>query len=113
MTKCLIWPVALYGCESWTLRKVEIERLKAFEMWIWRRMERVSWEDKKTNEEVLLNVGTERSLVQTVMKRKKNWIGHVLRNERLMKEAMEGRLEGKRVRGRPRTSMLYELEEGS
>ena len=95
MTKCLIWPVALYGCESWTLRKVEIERLKAFEMWIWRRMERVSWEDKKTNEEVLLNVGTERSLVQTVMNRKKNWIGHVLRHEGLMKEAMEGGLEGK------------------
>ena len=63
--------MALYGCESWTLRKVEIERLKAFEMWFWRRMEGVKWEDRKANEEVLMCAGEEKSLVQTVMRRKK------------------------------------------
>ena len=52
--------MALYGCETWTLRKMEIDRLKAFEMWIWRRMEKISWEDKKKNEEVLDAIGEER-----------------------------------------------------
>ena len=63
------------------MRKEEIRRLNAFEMWVWRRMERVSWEDKKTNEEVLCSVGEERSFIDTIRKRKKNWIGHVVRGE--------------------------------
>lgn len=114
LVKCLVWPVALYGCETWTLRKAEIDKLKAFEMWIWRRMERVSWQDKKSNEQVLHDVGEERSMVQTVVKRKKNWIGHVLRGEGMMKDVIEGRVEGKRAVGRRRQSMLHELmEEGS
>ena len=79
LVKCLIWPVALYGCETWTLRKSEKDKLEAFEMWLWRRVERVSWQDRKTNEQVLHDVGEERSMVQTVVKRKKIWIGHVLR----------------------------------
>jgi hypothetical protein len=114
LVKCLVWPVALYGCETWTLRKAEIDKLKAFEMWIWRRMEGVSWRDKKSNEQVLQDVGEERSLVQAVVKRKKRWIGHVLRGEGMMKDAIEGRIEGLRCVGRPRQSMLHELmEEGS
>jgi len=56
--------------------------------------ERVSWQDKKSNEEVLEAVGEERSLVQTVIKRKKNWIGHVMRHEGLMKDVMEGGIDG-------------------
>ena len=114
LVKCLVWPVALYGCETWTLRKAEIDKLKAFEMWIWRRMEGVSWRDKKSNEQVLQDVGEERSLVQTVVKRKKSWIGHVLRGEGMMKDAIEGGIEGMRCVGRPRQSMLHELmEDGS
>jgi hypothetical protein len=113
LIKSLIWPVALYGCETWSLRKKEIDRLRAFEMWIWRRMEKVKWEDKKTNEEVLTAVGEERCLVETVVKRKKNWIGHIVRGEGLLKLALEGRMEGKRKRGRPRMGMIDELKEGS
>jgi Reverse transcriptase (RNA-dependent DNA polymerase) len=113
MVKTLVWPVALYGCETWTMRKEEIDRLYAFEMWVWRRMERVSWKDKKTNEDVLQSVGEERSLLETVLKRKKNWIGHVLRGDGLLKCVIEGRMEGKRSRGRPRIGMLDELKEGS
>ena len=75
-------------------------------------MERVSWRDKKSNEQVLQDVGEERSMVQTVVKRKKNWIGHVLRGEGMMKDVMEGRIEGKRCVGRRRQSMLHELMEG-
>ena len=77
-------------------------------------MEGVSWRDKKSNEQVLQDVGQERSLVQTVVKRKKSWIGHVLRGEGMMKDAIEGGIEGMRCVGRPRQSMLHELmEDGS
>ena len=113
MVKTLIWPVALYGCETWSLRKKEVDRLQAFEMWIWRRMEKISWKDKKTNVEVLDLVREERNLVDTILKRKKNWIGHIVRGEGLLKTVMEGRMEGKRGRGRPRIGMIDELKEGS
>ena len=113
MVKTLVCPVALYGCETWTMRKEEIRRLNAFEMWVWRRMERVSWEDKKTNEEVLCSVGEERSLIDTIRKRKKNWIEHVVRGEGLLKLVLEGRMEGRKTRGRPRVGMIDDLLEGS
>jgi DNA-binding protein YbaB len=109
LIKTLVWPVALYGCETWVMSKKEIERLDAFEMWVWRRMEKISWMDKKTNEEVLKYVGEERRIVETVVKRKKCWIGHVVRGDGLLKHV----LEGKRPRGRPRIGMIDDLKEGS
>lgn len=111
--KSLIWSVALYGCETWTLREEEIGKLNAFEMWTWRRMERVSWKDKKTNEEVLREVGEDKKLVEMIVRRKKNWIGHILRGNGLLKQVIEGRMEGKRARGRPRKGMIDDLKEGS
>ena len=113
IVKTLIWSVAMYACETWTLRKEEIDRLNALEMWIWRRMERVSWSEKKTNEQVLREVREERSFLEKVVKRKKNWIGHIVRGEGLLKHVMEGRMEGKRGRGRPRLGMISDLKEGS
>lgn len=56
MIKVLVWPVVLYGCETWTLRQAKIDKLRAFEMWLWRRMERVSWKDEITDEDVLARV---------------------------------------------------------
>ena len=82
-------------------------------MWMWRRMEKISWTEKITNEEVLKRVGEERQLMKLIRSRKKNWIGHVLRGKGLMKEVIEGRMEGKRGRGRPRAGMLDELMEKS
>ena len=76
--------------------KHETQRLEALEMWIWIRMERVSWKDKKTNEEVLKEVKEERCIIETILKRKKNWIGHILRGNGLLKDVIEGRMEGKR-----------------
>jgi len=99
----------LYGSETWTLRKEEIRSLEAVEMWIWRRLEKISYTERKTNEEVLRIVGEERQLTNLLRNRKKNWIGHVLRGEGLMRKIMEGRIEGKRTRGRPRTAMLDDL----
>jgi hypothetical protein len=113
MVKTLIWPVALYGCETWTMNKEALGRLEAFEMWVWRRCEKVSWKDKKKNEEVLDLVEEERSLVNSITKRKKNWIGHVLRGNTLLKVVLEGRMAGKRGRGRPRKGMIDDIKEGN
>ena len=77
------------------MRKDEIDRLQAFEMWIWRRMEKINWRDKITNEQVLEIVKEKRTLID-VMRSRKKWIGHVLRGNELLKEIIEGRIVGKR-----------------
>src|SRR6476469_8613503 len=64
LIKTLVWPVVLYGCETWTKRKEEINRLNAFEMWMWRRIGKVSWMDKRTNEQVLSSMNEKRSLIK-------------------------------------------------
>ena len=100
IVKTLAWSVALYGAATWTLRKEDIRRLNALEMWLWRRMEKISWKEKKTNENVLEMVGETSKLVDIILEWKKNWIGHVLRGDELLKEVMEGRMEGRRPKGR-------------
>ena len=82
-------------------------------MWIWRRISGYKWSDRKTNEFILHCVEEERSLVNTVVKKKKNWIGHVLRHETILKEVIEGRMVNKKPRGRPRIDMINELKEGN
>src|SRR6218665_2245819 len=69
--KAIIWSVALYAAETWTYRKEDIRRLEAFEMWVWRKVEKISWRDMKTNEEVLQIVQEERSLMDVICRRKK------------------------------------------
>src|SRR5207245_22906 len=66
MIKTIVWSVALYGAETWTLRKEDIRRLEALEMWLWRKLEKVSWEDRMTNKKVLESVGENRKLVETI-----------------------------------------------
>src|SRR6218665_1535330 len=115
MIKTLIWSVTLYCAETWTMRQVGIARLEAFEMWIWRRMGRISWTEHISNEEVLTLVGEERSLtcISTIRARQRNWMGHLLRGDSLQREIMEGRMEGKRGRGRPRQKLLdWMMSEG-
>ena len=109
IVKTVIWPVLMYGCETWTMTKEVMRRIEACEMWLWRKMGKVKWSDRKTNEEVLQMVSEERSLLCKILSRKKNWIGYVLRGEGLLRDVMEGRMEGKRGRGRKRKSMLEEL----
>ena len=96
-----------------TMKKDIVDKLNAFEMWVWRRMLKVSWKDKKTNEEILVSVREERCVVQAATKRKKNWIGYVLRGDSLLKLVLEGRMEGKKGRGRPRLGMIDDLKQGS
>jgi hypothetical protein len=78
VVQCYIWSIALYGAETWTLRKVDQKYLESFEMWCWRRMEKISWTDRVRNEEVLHRVKEERNMVHAIKIRKANWIGHIL-----------------------------------
>src|SRR6201996_4704757 len=114
MIKTLVWPVLLYGCETWTLTKEERSQLEAFDMWAWRKIQKVHWRDRKTNEEILIMVGEKRTLMGTITNRKRNWISHVLGGEVLLRDVIEGRMQGTRRGGRRKIGMLDDiLVEGS
>ena len=81
MVKALVWSVALYGSETWTLRKDNVKRIQAFEMWIWRKMEKNSWTAHVSNKEILSLVQEQRSLIHVIKQRQANGIGHVLGHE--------------------------------
>jgi hypothetical protein len=100
LKKCYILSIGLYGTETWTLRKIDQEYFESYEMWCWRRMEKISWTDRVRNEEVLHRVKEERNIVHTIKRRKANWIGHILSRNCLLKLVIDGKLEGKRRRGR-------------
>jgi len=93
----------------WTLTQTDRRRLEAFEMWIWRRMEKISWLDKVTNEETLRRVNEDRQILNSIWQRKHRWIGQVLRHDGLLHEITEGRMKGKSTRGRRRIQMLHDL----
>ena len=106
LVKCFVWSVALYGAKTWTLRRNEQKRLEAFEMWIWRRMERLKWTDKIKNAAVLEKVGEGRIILELIKKKKRNWLGHWLRRNCLLKDAKEEMVNGKKVRGRRRFQII-------
>ena len=110
--KALVWPVATYDCESWTLRKNDETRLDAFEMKGLRRILRVSWTAKKINELVLDIVGIKRELLDTVKARKLAYYDHTMRKQGswLKKEIMQGTMPGARRRGRPRTAWMDNIK---
>ena len=112
LMKPLVWPVVIYGCESWTLRKNEETRLDAFEMKGLRRMLRVFWTAKKTNECILNKAGVKRELLDTVKARKLAYYGHTMRKQEscLEKEIMQGTMPGARRRGRPRTAWMDNIK---
>jgi len=103
LMEVLVWPVATYGCESWTFRKNEETHLDAFEMKGLRRILRVSWTAKKTYEWVLNKAGVKRELLDTVKARKLAYYGHTMRKQGswLEKEIMQGTMPGAQRRGRP------------
>ena len=74
MVKVLVWSVVSYGSETWKLRQEDIRNLKAFEMWIWRRMMKIPWTQHASNQQILVMVDESRSLLETLRKRQKNWI---------------------------------------
>ena len=113
--KCYIWSIALYGAETLTLRAVEQEHLESFEMWCWRRMEKISWTEHVRNEDVLLRVKEQRHILPEISKRKANCIGHILRRNCLLKQVIEGKINGRiEVTGRRerrRRKLLDDLKE--
>uniref|UniRef100_A0A8D8WBD0 Endonuclease-reverse transcriptase n=1 Tax=Cacopsylla melanoneura TaxID=428564 RepID=A0A8D8WBD0_9HEMI len=81
-------------------------------MWVWRRLDGIKWSDKVRNEEVLRRVGEKREILTTIKDRKRNWLGHILRRDYLQRRIMEGKLEGRRPRGRRRFGMLTDMLNG-
>jgi len=79
LVKCYVWSIALYGAQTWTLRAVDQKHVESFEMWCWRRMEKISWTDHVRNEDVLLRVKEQRNILHEIRKWKAKWIGHILR----------------------------------
>ena len=107
--KCYVLSTLLYGCESWTISETIKKRLEATEMWFLRRMMRIPWVKKVTNERVLELAGTGRSLLTTIRKRQLQFIGHTIRKNGIGKLAIEGKINGKRARGRQRLEYMKSL----
>ena len=116
LVKCYIWSMALYGAETGTFRAADKKYLESFEMWCWRRMEKISWTDHVRNEEVLLRVNEQRNILHEIRKWKANFIGHILRRYCFLKQVIEGEIKGEREatrrRGRRRKKLLDEDRRG-
>ena len=96
-----------YGTEGWTLKAKQIKKIQSAEMLFYRRMLRVSWREKRTDESILKELGTKREPVNFIKKRKLSFIGHACRSKySLMKVTMQGKVEGKKGRGRPRMQYI-------
>ena len=111
----LIWPILTYGCEAWTLRKYEEQKIEAAEMWLYRRLLRVKWTERRTNESILSQLNIKRHLLRTINKRKLKYIGHAFRNKHtdLMKTTAQGKVEAKRRKGRPPTTLIGNITKGN
>ena len=95
------------GCESWTIKKAELQRIEAFELWCWRRLLRVPWTARRSNQSILNEINPEYSLKGLMMKLKLQYFGHLMqRSDLLEKTLMLGKVEGRRRRGRQRMRWL-------
>ena len=107
LVKAMVFPVVMYGCESWTINKAERQRIVAFELWCWRRLLRVSWTVRRSNQSVLKEISPEYSLEGLMLKLKLQYFGHLMwRPDSLEKTLMLGKTKGGRRRGRQRIRSL-------
>ena len=103
VVKTMVFPVVVYGCESWTVKKAESQRIDAFELWCWRRLLRVPWTARRSNQSILKEVSSGCSLEGMMLKLKLQYFGHLLRRvDSLEKTLMLGGIGGRRKRGRQR-----------
>ena len=101
LVKAMVLPVVMYGCESWTIKKVEHQRIDAFELWCWRRLLRVPWTARRSNHSILKEISPEYSLEGLMLKLKLQYLGHLMwRIDSLEKTLMLGKIEGRRRMGR-------------
>ena len=107
LVKAMVFPVVMYGCESWTMKKAECRRIDAFELWCWRRLLRVPWTARRSNQSILTEISHGCPLEGLMLKLKLQYFGHLMRRaDSFEKTLMLGRIEGKRRRGRQRTRWL-------
>ena len=107
LVKSMVFPVVMYGCESWTIKKAECQRTDAFELWCWRRLLRVPWTARKSKQSILKEVSPECSLEGLMLKLKLQYFGHLIRRaDSFEKTPMLGKFEGGRRRGRQRMRWL-------
>ena len=107
LVKAMVFPVVMYGCESWTIKKAEHQRIYAFELWCWRRLLRVPWTARRSNQSILKELSPECSLEGLMLKLKFQYFGLIMqRDDSLEKTLMLGRIEGGRRRGQQRMRWL-------
>ena len=107
LVKAVVFPVVMYGCESWTVKKAECRRIDALELWCWRRLLRVPWTARRSNQPILKEISPGISLQGMMLKLKLQYFGHLMqRVESLEKTLMLGGIEGRRRKGRPRMRWL-------
>ena len=106
MVNAIIFPVVMYGCESWTIKKAERQKIDAFELWCWRRLLRVPWTARRSNQSIIKEISPECSL-EGLMKLKLQYFGHLMqRADTFEKTLMLGKIESRRRRGRQRMRWL-------
>ena len=110
LVKAMVFPVVMYGCESWTVKKAERRRIDAFELWCWRRLLRVPWTAWRSNESILKEISLGFSLKGQMLKLKLQYFGHLIqRADSFEKTLMLGKIEGRRRRGRQRMRWLDDI----
>ena len=107
IVKAMVFPVVMYGCESWTIKKADRQRIDAFELWCWRRLLRVPWTARRSNKSILKEITLGCSLEGLMLKLKLQYFGHLMRRaDSFEKTLMLGKIEGRRRRGRQRMRWL-------
>ena len=107
LVKAMVFPVVMYGCESWTIKKAEHLRIDAFELWCWRRLLRVPWTARRSNQSILKEISPGCSLEGLMLKLKLQYSGHLIRRaDSFEKTLMLGKIEGRRRRGQQRMRWL-------
>ena len=106
----MIFPVVMYECESWTIKKAESQRIDAFELWCWRRLLRVLWIERRSNQSILKEISAKYSLEGLMLKLKLQYFGHLMRRtDSFEKTLMLGKIAGRRRRGRQRIRWLDDI----
>ena len=107
LVKTMVFPVVMYGCKSWTIKKAEHQRIDVFELWFWRRLFRVHWTTKESNQSILKEINPEFSLEGLRLRLKTQYFGHLMqRTDSFEKILMLGKIEGRRRRGYHRMRWL-------
>ena len=107
LVKAMVFPVVMYGCESWTIKKAKRRRMDAFELWCWRRLLRVPWTARRSNQSILKEISPQYSLEGLMVKLQLQYLGHLIqRTDSFEKTLMLGKIEGRRRRGRQRMRWL-------